>query len=241
MPAPPLPEPELDPDRVPPPAEPDVPPALGAAPPLAPVGAAAEPLPEPVAPAEPVAPLDDPPLPVAPPLAAPPLAADGAPDEPEVPLDGAAAEGEPLEEDDAVVPVVEVVEVVVLPVAAGAALIVVVGTVNCGALEVSVEVDPPPQAASPRQRATAPAMPAIRPRGLRRGTALGPITARRQMSSGSMRRPQCGQSLRSFWHSWSHQLQKRRFSTDHGSSDGVGARGRSCATTSSGSPVSRST
>lgn len=181
MPAPPLPEPDPEPDRVPPPVEPDVPPALGAAPPLAPVGAAAEPVPEPVAPAEPVAPLDDPPLPVAPPPvapppAAPPPAADGAPDEPEVPPDGAAAEGEPLEDDEVVVPVVEVVDVVP-PVAAGAAVIVAVGTVSCGASEVSVEADPPPQAASPRQSATAPAMPAIRRHGRQRGTALGPITA----------------------------------------------------------------
>ena len=36
------------------------------------------------------------------------------------------------------------------------------------------------------------------------------------MPSGPMRRPQVGQSLRSFWASWSHQLQKRRFSTAHG-------------------------
>ena len=44
-----------------------------------------------------------------------------------------------------------------------------------------------------------------------------------------MRLPQCGQSFRSFWQSWSHQLQKRRFSTAQGSSDGVGASGSSCA------------
>src|SRR5581483_7725505 len=37
------------------------------------------------------------------------------------------------------------------------------------------------------------------------------------------------------------QLQKRRLSTAHGSSDGVGASGSSSATTSSSSPVSRST
>ncbi len=52
-----------------------------------------------------------------------------------------------------------------------------------------------------------------------------------------MRRPQWGQSFKSFWQSWSHQLQKRRFSTAQGSSEGVGARGRSWATTSSCSPV----
>ena len=62
-------------------------------------------------------------------------------------------------------------------------------------------------------------------------TRYGSTTRHRrtQTSSGSMRRPQCGQSLRSFWQSWSHQLQKRRFSTAQGSSDGVGASGRSCA------------
>ena len=38
-----------------------------------------------------------------------------------------------------------------------------------------------------------------------------------QDASGAMRRPHVGQSLRSFWASWSHQLQKRRFSTAQGS------------------------
>ena len=46
-----------------------------------------------------------------------------------------------------------------------------------------------------------------------------------QRGSAAMRRPQCGQSLRSFCASWSHQLQKRRFSTDHGS-DGLRRRQR---------------
>ena len=45
----------------------------------------------------------------------------------------------------------------------------------------------------------------------------------RQRGSAAMRRPHVGQSLRSFWASWSHQLQKRRFSTAHGS---CGLRGR---------------
>jgi len=56
-----------------------------------------------------------------------------------------------------------------------------------------------------------------------------------------MRRPQMGQSLRSRCTCWSHQLQKRRFSTDHGSWDSDGARGSTLPTTSMGSPVSRST
>lgn len=38
-----------------------------------------------------------------------------------------------------------------------------------------------------------------------------------QRGSAAMRRPQTGQSLRSFCASWSHQLQKRRFSVAHGS------------------------
>ena len=58
--------------------------------------------------------------------------------------------------------------------------------------------------------------------------------------SGPMRRPQVGQSLRSFCESWSHQGQKRRFSTAHGSREGEGASGSTMPTTSSGSPVSRS-
>ena len=44
-----------------------------------------------------------------------------------------------------------------------------------------------------------------------------------------MRRPHVGQSLRSFWAIWSHQLQKRRFSTAHGSCDFDGASGQQLA------------
>ena len=62
-----------------------------------------------------------------------------------------------------------------------------------------------------------------------------------QRGSAAMRRPQVGQSLRSFCASWSHQLQKRRFSVAHGSWDFDGGSGRTLPTTSSGSPVSRST
>src|SRR5215210_1401673 len=64
---------------------------------------------------------------------------------------------------------------------------------------------------------------------------------RGQRGSAAMRRPQVGQSLRSFCDSWSHQLQKRRFSVAHGSWDFDGESGRTLPTTSSGSPVSRST
>ena len=85
-----------------------------------------------------------------------------------------------------------------------------------------------PQAASPK----ASSRPARTAR-----SAAGDAIRRR---SGSMRRPQVWQSFRSFWLSWPHQLQKRRFSTAQGSSDGVGASGSICPTTSSSSPVSRS-
>ena len=55
-----------------------------------------------------------------------------------------------------------------------------------------------------------------------------------------MRLPQVGQSLRSFWASWPHHEQKRRFSTAHGSREAEGASGSTFPTTSSGSSVSRS-
>jgi hypothetical protein len=109
------------------------------------------------------------------------------------------------------------------------------GTVSGGASVVSaVTVPPPPQPAS----ASAPAPAATRARSRR---AVGPLGMTiGQESSGAMRRPQYGQSLRSLGASWSHQLQNRRFSTAQGSSDTVGASGSSWATTSSSSPVSRS-
>jgi hypothetical protein len=110
------------------------------------------------------------------------------------------------------------------------------GTVSGGASTVSAVTvpPPPPQPAS----ASAPAPAATRARSRR---AVGPLGMTiSQESSGAMRRPQYGQSLRSLGASWSHQLQKRRFSTAQGSSDTVGASGSSWATTSSSSPVSRS-
>jgi hypothetical protein len=51
----------------------------------------------------------------------------------------------------------------------------------------------------------------------------------RQRGSAAMRRPHVGQSLRSFWAIWSHQLQNRRFSTAHGSADFDGASGQQLA------------
>ena len=55
-----------------------------------------------------------------------------------------------------------------------------------------------------------------------------------------MRRPHVGQSLRSFWAGWSHQLQNRSVSTAHGRREREGASGSSLPTISSSSPVSRS-
>ena len=78
-----------------------------------------------------------------------------------------------------------------------------------------------PQALSPPARASAASS------ATQRGRIGDPA-----QSTGSMRRSQCGQSLRSRWASWSHQLQKRRCSTAHGSLDGDGASGRTFATTS---------
>ena len=60
-------------------------------------------------------------------------------------------------------------------------------------------------------------------------------------SSGAMRRPHVGQSLRSFCASWSHQLQKRRFSTAQGSSRRRWAPAAApCRRPRASSPVSRS-
>jgi hypothetical protein len=136
--------------------------------------------------------------------------------------------------------VVDVEEVLDVLVVAGAlaTTAVAVGTVNGGTSAVSGEAEPPPQAATPTASAE-PAISAAKDLDVRE--RLGAFMWRKDdQSRGSMRLPQCGQSLRSRWLCWSHQLQKRRFSTDQGSSDGVGASGSSSPTTSSSSPVSRS-
>ena len=99
-----------------------------------------------------------------------------------------------------------------------------------------VVVEPqPPQAEGSR-----PASSDARPRRRVMRAAHGGALDAGQDASGAMRRPHVGQSLRSFCASWSHQLQKRRFSTAHGSRDGDGASGMTLPTTSSSSPVSRS-
>jgi len=174
---PPLPDPELFPPEF------EVAP-LGVAPPFAPD---VPPDCEPLVPLEPVEPLPD-----------------VAPDEPDVPEDAAPEEDEPAEgaapEDDDVV-VVEVVEVVAFVEAGACEATVAVGTVSGGAPAVLVGGELPPHAARAAHR-TRPATA----RALYRGRPLLVTTRPRgttgpQTLSGSMRRAQCGQSLRSFWQS----------------------------------------
>ncbi|HUB05024.1 MAG TPA: hypothetical protein VMA76_08135 [Solirubrobacteraceae bacterium] len=112
------------------------------------------------------------------------------PDDADAELDG----DEPLEDDVDVLFVVELADDV--PVAADVVM-VAVGTVSGGAPEVSVAAPPLPHAAIAAD-AAAPAASAARPR-VARMTAGRPGTTGPQTSSGSIRLPQWGQSLRSFW------------------------------------------
>ena len=108
-----------------------------------------------------------------------------------------------------------------------------------------------PSGSSGRARSSGPAWRARRRSRTRsarrraRGRRAGRGRWRRIRTSGqvtgSMRRPQCGQSLRSRWASWSHQVQNRRFSTAQGRRDRDGGSGSTLATISSVSPVSLST
>jgi hypothetical protein len=193
------------------------------------------------------------PVDVPPPVGLAPPDADeaGVPPVPAVPLGAVpalAVPDDPLDADeDEPAGVVELVVLVVVEAAPAETLAELPpGTVRVGAPAVSVvaDVPPPPQAASPTDIAT-PAVTAARAafsgRVRRRVPLLITAIESSYEPSGSIRLPQFGQSLRSFWVSWSHQLQKRRLSTAHGSSEGVGASGSSIATTSSSSPVSRST
>lgn len=181
---PPLPEPELPEPELPPP-ECEVAP-LGVAPP--PVGPDAPPVPEPPVPPEPVAPALEVPL-----------------DEPEVPEEPVADEAEPedgeaapVDDEEVVVCVVDVLEFVEAGLRAAT---VAVGTVSAGAPAVSVGGELPPHPA----RAPHTARPASA-QALRRGPPIRVSTRPRgttepQTSRGSRRRPQCGQSFRSFWQS----------------------------------------
>ena len=135
---PPLPDPEPDPEPEVPPPEPEVAP-LGDTPP--PVG--------------PVAPLEPDPLLV--PLEAVPPALDVAPDDPDVPEELIPEEDDPdeetpLDDEEVVVVVVEVLEVVD---AGCCETTVAVGTVRGGAPAVSVAGEVPPHAARPTQIARA--------------------------------------------------------------------------------------
>jgi hypothetical protein len=193
------------------------------------------------------------PVDVPPPVGfAPPDAEEaGVPPVPAVPLGAvpaAAVPDEPLDADeDEPAGVVELVVLVVVEDAPAETLAELPpGTVKVGtpAVPVVACVPPPPHAARPTDSATpanAAARAAFSGRVRRRVPLLITAIESSYEPSGSIRLPQFGQSLRSFWVSWSHQLQKRRLSTAHGSSEGVGASGSSIATTSSSSPVSRST
>ncbi len=104
-----------------------------------------------------------------------PLAAD------EAPLPAAAEEAE----------AVVVLDELVLTLAAATPAPPDPGTVNVGAPAVSEVDPPPPQAARPAETArTANRLTRVR---------TGFIRGRSQSPSGAMRRPQYGQSFRSFW------------------------------------------
>ena len=127
---------------------------------------------------------------------------------------------------------VAIVDVVVV-VSAGGSSVVAVGIVRSGDVR-GMSLDS--SSSAPHALEPARQREGGEQRCATRGHRRSPTQA-----TGSMRRSQCGQSLRSRCASWSHQLQKRRYSTAHGRRDCDGASGRTLPTTSSVSPLSRST
>ena len=104
------------------------------------------------------------------------------------PPDDADADADGVEPLDEVVDVVLVVDVLDVPVDAGAAM-GAVGTVSGGAPDVSVADEPLPQAAMPAATA-APAASAVSVRVARRVAGRLGITDTQTSSSGSIRLPQ---------------------------------------------------
>ena len=120
--------------------------------------------------------------------------------------------------------------------AAFSAEVSVGGTSSGVALGTASETLLEPQA----PRATPEISAAATARAMRARTRATAQLGPEEFPGGLIRRPQVGQSLRSFCAICSHHGQKRRFSTDQGSLDCEGASGRTLPRTSIGSSVSRS-
>ena len=157
-----------------------------------------------------------------------------------------------LDELDSLSPpvfVVAVVDVAVVCAAAFSALVFVGGVISGVLFGTASETLLDRRMRQVRGRTRVPAR-SPRPWRLSCATAHGVRAGRAALTrsrpqaggapSGPMRRPHVGQSFRSFCASWSHHGQNRRFSTAQGSLELDGASGSSLPTTSSSSPLSRS-